>query len=173
MDSSIDIEKEFRDVNGKFRTQSLFEEYKNPSYTAPFNLTKHDKPDSISLYKIYMEESDPTEYSFALRTFGSWEHWALLSSEETGPEWFMVHLRKWRKELKAKLASEHYHRMDQVAQYGKTATERMMAVRWLSSELKPAGAGKGRPTKAAVEGRLKSELRELDEVNQDKERLGL
>lgn len=166
----------FKDSIGRFRTQSLFWEYRLDNYDYYYTLAKEDRilDDGTvvpSLYKLYLAENDPTEWSFANKHLHSWDHWQILLNNQE----IAAHVEGWRKELQIKLQSEHFEFMKDQARTAKTSSERQAATRWLNDFLKhPKGAKeRGRPSKEEVEGRLKAELRSLEEYREDAERLGI
>lgn len=95
--------------NGKIRTQSLFYElsYNDPSDVI-FTLKEQDVEAHgkhyVSLHQLYvsMVPADPTEYSFAMTVFGSWDIWsAICKSPLVKP-----YVNKWRKEVEVKVKSQ-------------------------------------------------------------------
>jgi hypothetical protein len=162
-----------KDVTGRFRTMSLFHEHAKPAYKPTFTLKRYDHPDGYpSMYLLYLKARDPTEYNFAMNVLGSWEHWLILSNAG----WFQKHLGPWREELKVLLASEHYANMLEVSKDPKAKhSERITALKWLAlnSGYKKTDVKRGRPSAEEVEGRLKQELKQLEEVQDDLERIGL
>jgi hypothetical protein len=165
----------YKDGVGRYRTLSLFFEYnKNAAeYTSPYSLKKHQLlSNPPSLYLRYMEIQDPTEYKFAQAVLGSWDHWNALCE----CAWFKPYIQDWREDLKVSLASKHYMEMRAMADSKVAkASDRITALRWLAlnSGYDSTKSTKGRPSKEQVEGRLKQELRSLDEDKDDMERLGL
>lgn len=96
-----------KDKMGRFRTRSLFKETwkKNPNLDSPplFSLKADDDVNGlISLKRIYLDVSDPTEYRFAVGLFKDPRHWKHLCELE----WFAPFLEKWRWELRAKLRAQ-------------------------------------------------------------------
>lgn len=162
----------FKDSSGRFRTQSLFWEMRSDKYPAFFTFKKRDiERDGrhyISLYRKYMEIADPTEYQVALRCFGSWDHWQMLTSTK----WFREHLAGWRDELKVKLESDRYYEtLDHAKGEGQSA---LSATKWLASRYgDQTDAKRGRPSKAEVEKHLKQVAEETAELEDDAERIGL
>ena len=55
-----------------------------------------------SLYRLYMEMEDLTEYEFANKYLDGWEHWEMLC----GCEWFKPFVERWRKELTLKIQAQ-------------------------------------------------------------------
>ena len=167
---------EYKDNQGKYRTQSLFLEYRVNGMDPPFTLKKEDQGECLSMYRIYMEIADPTEYDFALATLGSWEHWQYLAGDDSLKAWFRPHITKWRAELKNKLQSEHYKRMEHISLNGKTAGERITATKWLAAHTSPKSADKiirGRPSHDELNARAKEELLRRQEIEEDAERISL
>tara|TARA_Y100000034_G_scaffold136090_1_gene210747 strand:- start:1728 stop:2240 length:513 start_codon:yes stop_codon:yes gene_type:complete len=97
----------FKDVMGRYRTQSLFREMSygskedapDPLYTLKLVDPQGELP---SLYQLYLDCNDPTEYEFAIQAFGEWYHWAVISQLA----WMEEHVEKWRAELEIKMRSE-------------------------------------------------------------------
>tara|TARA_R110000803_G_scaffold207605_1_gene275649 strand:- start:299 stop:895 length:597 start_codon:yes stop_codon:yes gene_type:complete len=54
----------------------------------------HDD-DYPSLYQLYMDFDDSTEYLFAEEHLGGWDHWVFLSKQT----FFLKELSRWREEL--------------------------------------------------------------------------
>lgn len=100
----------FETKNLNLKTKSLFYEFyldDDPIYTLQDVDRKVIKRDPISLeivkevvipslFRLYMEENDPTEYAFASKYLHSWDHWQKICKAS----WFKNdYLRRWRKEL--------------------------------------------------------------------------
>ena len=167
---STDVAPEFKDTQNRYRTQSLFAEYEIPNYPAYFTLSREGKPGYISLYQKYMEIADPTEWEFSQKMFGSWEHWELLTTKL----WFKNHVKRWRDELRVRLFSEQRRKMEEISISGKTATERMQALRWLAAQDKaPVKSTRGRPSRDEIDSQIKRELEALEEISNDANRLGI
>lgn len=156
---------DFKDAQGRFRTLSLFYESKHPSYPSYFTTKKYDHKGHVSLYKLYMEISDPTEYRVAMEVFNSWDHWKALCSSE----WFTGLVSQWREELKVKIESERYQEMRALAKSG--SPQAATASRWLAERY--GEKKRGRPSKAEVEGRLSQETRETKAILEDAANIGL
>ena len=157
--------EDLKDSMGRFRTQSLFVEYKHDSYPAPFTLKEYPHRGAISMYQKYMDYSDPTEYSVALGLLGSWRHWEML----TEAAWFEPLITQWRSELKKKLEYERYSEMEKLATSGNTR-----ASIWLDDKYGPSTKSKrGRPSKAEKNKILREETQEEALLKEEQERLGL
>ena len=164
-----ELSEYLKDAQGRFRTQSLFWESRNPSFPAVFTTKDRDHQGALSLHRLYMEISDPTEYLFAIKCFGSWKHWQALSSTN----WFKPTVLEWRAELDAKLRAEAVKEMKRIASEGESDSARASASRWLASKGYKGGGSptRGRPSKEETEGRLKQELRHLKLVDDDFDRI--
>jgi hypothetical protein len=77
-----------------------------------YTLKDNDHAGLPSLKRLYLEECDPTEYRFATKYLGGWEHWKKLRE----CEWFKPYLDSWREELELRLKSDQYYRIMKEAQ---------------------------------------------------------
>src|SRR3989304_3612775 len=74
----------FKDQNGRYRTLSLFLEYRVNKVPPLWTLKKYELPGNPpSLYLQYLEARDPTEYDFAMAQLGTFEHWEVLQNCNT------------------------------------------------------------------------------------------
>ena len=93
----------FRNANGVHLTKALFYEKSGDKANVLYTLKDTDITigDSCfpSLYKLYMEMEDITEFEFAERYFENWEHWMLLCSLS----WFSFRAERFRHDLELKL----------------------------------------------------------------------
>lgn len=92
----------FKNINGVYYTNDLFYEQ---SYADPINvlytLKDIDYKDYPSLYRLYMEEEDLLEYTFANKYLDGWLHWMRICEAS----WFVPLITRWRQELDLKLKS--------------------------------------------------------------------
>lgn len=112
-----------------------------------YTLKSHDHEGFPSLYRLYMEHDDPTEYSFAITCFDGWDHWEQL----TKMGWFKPYLEKWRKELEIRVRSQALLQIR--AKASTSDKEAYQAQKFLvSAGWKPSDArkGAGRPSKEEV-----------------------
>lgn len=133
----------FKDTGGRWRTVSLFVEF-NPDdkYPAVYTIHEQDKEvdgkDYISLKRKYFEYSDPTEFIFATKAFGSYECWeAVVASPTVRP-----YVEQWRKELDLKLKAEGIEALKK-----RLGTD-INAEKWFADEKwKAVTSKRGRPSK--------------------------
>lgn len=160
----------YKDDQGRFLTRALFFETSGiagtrDKYPPPFTLKEDDYKDYKSLRKIYLEYEDPTEYSFAIEVFGSWDHWQRLLNTE----WFIPHIEDWRLELETKMESKGIKRMVELAK----KDDKGVSAKWLASKGWKTGSNRGRPSNAEVQGERKRQARSSKDTLEDAERLGL
>ena len=159
-----------KDTMGRFRTQSLFIEHKHESYPAPFTLKDYDNKGAISMYQMYMDAGDPTEYTQAIAMLGSWKHWQLLTSTN----WFKPTVEQWRDELKVKFESDRYREMKEVTETCKGTPQGVSATKWLAERYSRVSSPKrGRPSKAEKARHIKQESEETRILTEDAKRIGL
>lgn len=93
------------DTMGRPLTQSLFLELGYSEY-AVYTLKEFDYPYKgkhyPSLKKLYLQEEDPTEYTFAERHLLGWQHWKRLCENKA----ISKHIEEWREELELKIRSQ-------------------------------------------------------------------
>lgn len=164
----------YKDVLGRSRTQSLFWEHKDPGYPAFFTLKDddHTDPDGnryISLRRLFVACEDPTEYTFAMRAFGSWRHWVRIR----GLQWFQPFYQDWRSELETRLRSIGNQQLLAASRAEDTKIS-VTAARYLANgEFAPALKKRGRPTKEEIEGERIRAAKLADELEDDAARIGL
>jgi len=160
-----------KDSMGRFRTQSLFWEMRQPKYPAPFTLKDKDHQGRISMYRKYMEIGDPTEYRTAIALLGHWRHWEALCSSK----WFSEYINRWRGELAVKLESDRFSNMLEIEKNQKGSPAGTQATKWLADRYSttPKKTKRGRPTKAEKLQALKNETEEEQLLVEEAERLGL
>ena len=159
-----------KDSMGRFRTQSLFVEHKHEKYPAPFTLKDYDHNGGMSMYQLYMNASDPTEYTQAIALLGSWKHWQLLCNTE----WFKPIVAGWRDELKVKFESDRFREMIDVTTTCKGTPQGVSATKWLAERYSRVTSPKrGRPSKAEKAQNLRKDSEEDQLLKEEAARLGL
>lgn len=162
-----------KDTMGRFRTQSLFIEMRNPKYPSPFTLKDDDHKGATSMRMVYLDISDPTEYSTAIALLGpqGWRHWQILLQ----CEWFKPHVTRWRTELATKFESDRFQEMIAVAVGQNGTPAGVQATKWLADRYSSKGtaAKRGRPSKEEKANLLKEESAEDQLLAEEAERLGL
>ena len=162
----------YKDVMNRYRTQSLFWEYNadrkefEPLWTCKDEDHKSGKYPSLK--HLYIAMNDPTEYSFAMKYFGSYEHWKVLCSRE----WFKPIVEAWRDELELKMKSEALVTIREISD-DKDDSRALQAARYLADKGWLDKATKGRPTKESVQGETKRLAHKASELDEDATRIGI
>ena len=159
------VDSVYKNANGVYITRSLFLElsYDDPSnvlYTLKNHDVEHKGKTIPSLFKLYMEIGDPTEWKVANECFDGWEHWELL----TNSTFFKPYIESWRYQLELRMKSESLARIKSEAK--SSSREALAANKYLlEKKWVPAEASKrGRPTKEAIK-------READLLSKDDEEI--
>lgn len=156
----------FSNASGRLLTKALFYETTlEDKYGVLFTLKDDDHVVNgiiyQSLYRLYMEENDPTEYNFATKHLGGWGHWMMLCE----CNWFKEHLDRWRWEIELKVKAAALKRIEEEAKgegKAKFAANRFLVDGgWIPKER--AKANVGRPTQE----RIKKEAERLNQIDRD------
>ena len=152
----------FRNAQGVRFTKALFfETTLADKSSVVYTLKDQDHEGFRSLYRLYIETKDPTEYRFATQYLDGWEHWTMLCE----CPWFRPYVARWREELYLLIASESLARI--MAEAKTSSKESFTANRYLLERgWEPKESSKrGRPTKAAIKqeaSRIASEGQQID-----------
>lgn len=141
----------FRSASNQRLLKALFyEESDNPELVV---YTLKDKDHQVgsslypSLYRLYMETDDPTEWTFATTYLDGWEHWQMLCS----CTWFKPFHKRWREELEVRTRALSLSRIRaEAASSSKNAylaNKLLLDKGWVPKEEK---SPVGRPTKEAI-----------------------
>lgn len=155
---------EYKDSMGRWITQGLFADMSFSDFRKKFKpvfTLKSYKEGYRFMKEEYLEAGDPTEYSFAINTLGSWEHWKHLCSSK----WFQEHVECWREELELKLRSQGIKKMVELAKTkGPIASS---AAKYLSD--KGWDIKRGRPSKEEIDRNSKMDAKIKSKVSRDLE----
>jgi hypothetical protein len=181
-------EAPYRDVTGRYRTESLFLETirkgdLDPEVYWPL-FTLEERPKRLpeknwyhkrhaegvipSLRKIYLEMADPAEYDFAMKVFKSDRHWKILQNLE----FFKPYLEEWRQTLRLKLRSEGIKTLRELALSG-PGPQALQAGKWLAEMNFEPKQDKGRPSAQAVAKETRSVVEQNRMLLEDAERMGI
>ena len=158
---------EFRDAKGGWITQSLFLETMYDVKWASYTLKEEDYEYKGTIYpslkRLYLEARDITEYEFATKHLGGWQHWKKLVKNRD----FMPHLEAWREELELLLQAEGIKQQLNLAKKGNANATRWVAERgWAEKKA-------GRPSKAQVEGETKRQASMAADIEEHARNIGL
>lgn len=117
-------------------------------------------------YKLYLEEDDPTEYSFLRKYIGSLEEWDTLCLTP----WFRPIIGQWRKELDLKIKSKALRALRLVAS-GDTR-DAFVANRYLlDGNWKETKVKRGRPSKQEIQDEVNKQASDTKRIEQDWDRI--
>lgn len=93
-------DKKFRGITGQLFMRYLFLETCPMEHRekAIYTLKRYHRPHHQSLYLLFMEMDDPTEYFFGEKYFYDYQHWKKLSEAA----WFKEYVEEWREEIALK-----------------------------------------------------------------------
>lgn len=160
--------------HGGYLMRSLFLETRNnPDLDPIYTLKDQDKEFQgktyLSLYRLYMETSDLTEYDFATQYLESWDQWVQLTSKG----WFKPYIERWRTELELKLKCEALRRMiKEAVEGGKNsynANKFIVERGWVPKETE--GSRRGRPSKAEIARKAAEEVFSNTQISDAMKRL--
>ena len=121
-----------------------------------------------SLYRLYMETNDPTEWRFAQECLDGWEHWEMLCATT----WFKPYVERWRRELELRMKSEALSRIMRESKTG--SKESFQANKYLLEkgwEPKDSQHRRGRPSKDEIAKAAKEIATTDRRLEEDFERL--
>jgi hypothetical protein len=138
-------------TNGRYLKGLFFETTGSDKASVSYTLKDWDHTvDGIvypSLYRLYLEQEDLTEYEFANAHLDGWEHWEMLTSAT----WFRPYVSRWRRELSLKLKARALNRLK--AEAASTSKNAFLANRYIIEKgYVDTGekSGRGRPSKDEV-----------------------
>jgi hypothetical protein len=160
----------FRSPNGgrRYLKGLFFEMVLADKSTVSYTLKEHDHEGYPSLYRLYMEERDPTEHRFATKYLEGWSHWLELCE----CTWFKPHIDAWRLELSIMIQSQALVNIfeEAIAPMGKNvfaANKYLIEKGWIPKDTNT----KGRPSKEMVKSEAIRIAKEEDRITADFERL--
>lgn len=158
----------FRNSLGvRYLLQLFFEKTDSDKSNVLYTLKDRDHNGYPSLYRLYLEEDDITEYRFANKYMEGWEHWTML----TKSTWFKPFIARWREELSLKQESEILSTFKRIAESGEEGSFQANKIR-LDRIRKPKEASKrGRPSSQDLDIELKRLADESASTRQDAERI--
>lgn len=150
-------DSKFKDGQGRWFTLSLFLEKANVPEAALYSIRGYDNhkngKDYPSLRRLYVEEGDVTEYIFANKYLGGWEHWLQLQE----CNWLKPYIDEWRKELEVKIKAEAIRGVIQEAKSG--SKNALAACKWLADK-KLIGENSRKKVKEEIKEKVSAEIEE-------------
>lgn len=122
-----------------------------------------------SLYRLYMDAEDPTEYEFAKKYLGSYDQWLVICKLN----FFQPYIERWRKEIILQIQSRALKAM--VLESMSESKNSFAANKFLVEKgwIEKAGSARkvGRPSKEEIEKAAKIEVADKDKIMEDYNRL--
>ena len=147
-----------RGVNNIPRTSSLFVETNiTPALKPYYTFKKHGEGEYVSMYKLFMEDNDPTGYTTCMRTFGDFHVWRKMWSSKV----FAPVMEDWLIDLEAKMTSEAIEKMRKL--------DNPTANKWIAD--KGWEQKRGRPSKAEKARTAAKTIQMRDELADDASRV--
>lgn len=162
-----DSNLKFKNVNGVWLTRDLFYETARSPNNVIYTLKPEDHLGFPSLYRLYMEANDITEYSFAVTHLGGWVHWKMLSESN----FFQPYITEWREELEIKTRSQALASIISVSQG--TSKDAYAAQKFVANKEwdKTKAPARGRPSNAQVRAAANDLAEEQRRLSDDLNRL--
>lgn len=141
---------------------------KNPDCIV-YTLERKEKDGYPSLYQLYMEEEDLTEFEFSNKYFESFQHWKKVCSAN----WFHEHIAEWREELELKIRAKALHSLVKKSETSTEVAKYLLNNNWIDKvhEKNPVTNLRGRPSKEEIRGHLKVITNEAKQIENDYERI--
>ena len=159
----------YKDKQGRWRTQSLFRETITASarangWTPEFTLKDVDPSGLPSLRRAFIRSEDPTGYTTAMESLGSWEHWVRLFEN---PQ-FKKELALWTEEQDVRIRSKAIKAIKDTAftegSKGTTAAKYLADANY-------KGNKRGRPSKQDIAREAKQQAGITEALAEDQERI--
>lgn len=156
---------QFKNASGTRYLNGLFYEMTNDKSTCVYTLKNEDHKGYASLYRLYMEANDPTEYSFAVSNLDGWDHWEALQN----CSWFKPYLHKWRRELDIRFKSIAIANIISVSK--SQSKDAMQANKFLATRGYIDKDSKGRPSKDDIKKAAEDQAELERQLTDDMERV--
>lgn len=156
-------------LEGLFFEQTRHADKRNVVYT----LKDQDHKGYKSLYRLYMEAEDLSEWHFAEAHLDGYEHWEML----TKCSWFQPYVERWRRELELKIRGRALMAVKEVAadpdnKNTYLANKLLLQGGWKDKD-EDAATRRGRPSKADIKKEAESQAEAAKQLQEDLERITL
>lgn len=165
----------YKTRNNRYLLRALFFEQREVESKTHAIYTLDDKDKTVnnytylSMYRLYMEEADLTEYDFATKYLESWEQWIMLTSAR----WFKPYIDRWRTELELRLKADALRRIiKEAVEGGKNsynANKFLIERGWVPKETE--ANRRGRPSKQEIARQAAEEVFSTKQINDAAKRL--
>lgn len=160
-------------TNTRYLKALFFEKTLEDKSTVLYTLKDTDHNGYSSLYRLYMEMDDLTEYEFANTYLDGWEHWQMLCN----CDWFKPFIARWREELELRTKAKALKAIKEEADAGTknsySANKVLLEGGWKKDAEKKATPGRGRPSKDEINKQAVIEAEKKTRLTEDFKRMGL
>lgn len=166
------VQNKFRSTIGSRYLKGLFFETTGADKgTVLYTLKDEDHNSYPSLYRLYLEMEDLTEYEFANTYMDGWEHWTMLCA----CSWFQPYVARWRTELSLKVKAQALRAIREEAESDNSknsyqANKFLLEGGWKDKDTGKQ-TGRGRPKKDTSEQEAILDKESKLQVKQDLERM--
>lgn len=153
-------------TGGRYTKAMFYEMTLADKGTVLYTLKDREHKGFPSLYMLYMDMGDLTEYEFAMEYLDGWEHWKLLCE----CSWFKPFISRWREELHlrgAAIALRQVKRIAAANENGSMAANKYLLEKGWQKNISPVG----RPTKEAIKRKAKEMVLTDKEIDEDHKRI--
>lgn len=172
MSSIPSREIEFRaEGSNNWLTKAIFlEQSYSDKSNVKYTLKNYDHSGYPSLYKLYMDEADPTEVVFAQKYLGGWAHWKELQE----CTWFKPIVAQWREELELRMKAQALSTIKRFAVDSESkscydANKFLLSGGWKTPQEKRSKVG--RPSKEAIKQQAEELFRQSNETESELQRV--
>lgn len=153
--------------NTRYLRGLFFEQQGADKSSVLYTLKDVDHEGFPSLYRLYMEFEDLTEWEFANEYLEGWEHWKMLCE----CTWFKPYIDRWREELDLKIQAQALRRLIKEAEgdsrSSQSANKFLLEKGWVPKEK----TKRGRPSKEEVRREAMKKAEETQRLKEDYQRV--
>lgn len=159
----------FRNNRNQLLFANLFIEFATDKTQAIYSINRESFDDYVSLYQLYLDEEDFTEFEFANKHLESYQHWKALC-EKT---FFIPHIAQWREELQLKVQARTLKSLIDKSTKDSNVAKYLLTNKWIdrAQENIPVTNLRGRPSKEEIKQHLTLITNEQKEIENDYERI--
>lgn len=158
----------FRNKQNVYYGKDLFEEFSIKPELILYTLGREDT-EYPSLYRLYMELEDFTEFDFANKYFESFQHWKHVSNISC----IIPYVAEWREELELKIKARNLKSLIRKAEQDSNVAKYLLGNKWVEEAQKnnPGVNLRGRPSKEDIRAHLRLITMDHEEAKKDLERI--
>lgn len=164
----LKLMSKFRNEHNRSIERDLFEDIslrpEHIIYTLSRNDTKYP-----SLYLLYIQEEDLTEFEFATKYFESYQHWKSITQKF----WMAQHIAEWREELELKIKARNLKSLINKAESDSSVAKYLLDNKWIEdAQNNNQGTNlRGRPSKQEIKNHLRLITEQEKMIEDDIERM--